>query len=108
MKKSVKTRKKSKSLSVYQIFSELIESLGHKYSSQFLYDHAEKIFKLYLRNTKLNDGYGRANLYSRNYFCKDVSCLIENDPWLPVYNEKLDNIETSYNHNHFLRELGVR
>ena len=44
----------------------------------------------------------------RYYFSKDVSRMIENQPWLPVYNEHIHDIDCSYNHNQFLKELGVR
>lgn len=100
-----RTSRKSK---VYSIFSELNRTLGNVYSTAFLYDKAEQIFKLHSSNANFNDGYGRANTHSRNYFARDVSCIVDNDPWLPVYNERFDDRDCSYAHNEFLKELGVK
>ncbi len=100
-----RTSRKSK---VYSIFSELNRTLGNVYSTAFLYDKAEQIFKLHSSNANFNDGYGRTNTHSRNYFARDVSCIVENDPWLPVYNERFEDRDYSYGCNEFLKELGVR
>mgnify|MGYP001190625187 CR=1 FL=1 len=108
MKKVDKVRKKSVKGNIYAVFSELIKNLGNKYSAQFLYDRAEQIVNLHQKNHHLNDGYGSSNSYSSNYYCKDVLCVVENNPWLPVYNEKFEDMDCAYNHNQFLRELGVR
>ena len=100
--------KKSKKGLVYKIFIELSRSLGNKHSSSYLYDKAEQICKLYSSNANFNDGYGRPNTHSRNYFARDVSFIVENDPWLPVYNERFEDRDYSYGCNEFLKELGVR
>ena len=93
---------------VRDVFLELLKNLGDKYSSHFLYDKAERIVKLHSANYIFNDGYGNSNTHSRNYYTRDVLCIVENDPWLPVYNESLEDVDCSYNHNQFLKELGVR
>ena len=108
MKKTNKNRKNTKKSIVYQIFTELINALGNKYSAEFLYDRATKIVELHLPNTNFKDGYGRPNTHSSGYFSKDVLCMLENQPWLPVYNERINDLDCSYNHNQFLKELGVR
>ncbi len=108
MKQHFKIKKKSTNRTINQVFSELIDKLGGKYSARFLYQSAERIVNLHLKSTKFNEGYGRPNFHSCGYFSKDVSRMIENQPWLPVYNEHIHDIDCSYNHNQFLKELGVR
>ena len=99
--------KKSINTSVYQIFSELSKKLGDKYSSEFLYDRAEQIIKLYSKSKKIKNEYGTPNDHSRNYLCKNVCDLIENEPWLTVYNENHINYECPYSQKQLLRELGI-
>ena len=99
--------KKSINTSVYQVFSELSKKLGDKYSSEFLYDRAEQIIKLYSKSKKIKNEYGDPNVHNRNYFCKNVFDLIENDPWLTVYNENHINYECPYSRKQLLRELGI-
>ena len=108
MELNSKIKKKSTSGTIYEVFSELISKLGDKYSAQYLYQSAEQIVKLHLKTTNFNDGYGRPNIHSCGYFSKDVLCMFENQPWLPVYNENINDLDSSYNHNQFLKELGVR
>tara|TARA_Y100000768_G_C23942813_1_gene666013 strand:- start:533 stop:859 length:327 start_codon:yes stop_codon:yes gene_type:complete len=108
VRKASKVKKASINGNIYEIFSELIKKLGNRYSAQFLYDRAEQIVNLHLKNHSLTDDFGKPNNHSSNYYCKDVHCVVENNPWLPLYNENLDDVDCSYNHNQFLRELGVR
>ncbi len=109
MRRKIKRQvyKKSTNASVYQVFSELSKKLGDKYSAQFLYDRAEQIIKLYSKSKKINSEYRNAGVHSKNYFCKNVFDLIENDPWLSVYNENYVNYECPYSRKQLLRELGI-
>ena len=107
MRKIKKNQKNSKKVAIYAVFSELFKKLGSKYSTQFLYDRAEQIINLHSKNQYLNDGFGNSNTRSSDYYCKNVVCVVENHPWLPVYNENFEDSDFSYTKNQFLRELGL-
>ena len=106
-KKIINKQKITRKTAVYLIYQELCQSLGNKFSAQFLYDKAEKIFELRKPTTMYKDHFGQPSNTDKNYYTRNVSCLIENDPWLAVYNEDCQSMENSFNKKNLLNELGI-
>ncbi len=106
-KNNINKQKIARKTAVYLIYQELCNSLGNKFSDQFLYDKAEKIFELRKPSVMYKDYFGQPSNPDADYYTRDVSCLIENDPWLAVYNEECQSMENSFNKKNLFNTLGI-